>query len=193
VQSYLVRQERHRALLSGLRNAGAVDLGLLPLTAPVKEAGIELGFAETALRRAIELDPALVEARIRLAHVLGERDKAAEGAVLAREALATPLPPFLGYYGAMVLGRNEERLGHAAEARAAFERAATLFPQAQAARVAASALDLAAGRVDAALASIMAVLGPDAPPDRTDPWLWCYRVHEPQALILLDGLRAMVR
>ena len=76
---------------------------------------------------------ALVEARIRLAHVLGEMGKADEGAALARDALAKPLPPFLDDYGAMVLGRNEARLGRAAEARAAFDRAATLFPHAQAA------------------------------------------------------------
>ena len=125
--------------------------------------------------------------------MLGEVGKANEGAALARAALAKPLPPFLDYYGAMVLGRNEARLGHAAEARAAFERAATLFPHAQAARVASSAGDLAAGRAGDALASIMAGIGPDAPADRNNPWAWCYRVHEPQATSLVVDLRAMAR
>jgi hypothetical protein len=193
VQAYVARQQGNNSLMRGMRDAPPVDLGALPITAPIKERGIELGFAEAALRRAIALDPALVEARIRLAHVLGARGQAGEGAALARASLATPLPPFLDYYAAMVLGRNETRLGHDAEARAAFGRAATLFPHAQAARVAASASDLAAGRASDALASILAAIGPDAPADRNDPWTWCYRVHEPQAASLLADLRAMAR
>jgi tetratricopeptide (TPR) repeat protein len=194
VQSYLARQRRSSSLTpQQLLDGSSDDTAAEPLTASVKATSVELGFAEGALRRAIELDPALVEARIRLAHVLGEVGKASEAAALARAALAKPLPPFLDYYGAMVLGRIEARLGHAAEARAAFERAATLFPHAQSARVASSASDLAAGRAGDALASIMAGIGPDAPADRNDPWAWCYRVHEPQATSLVVDLRAMAR
>jgi hypothetical protein len=194
VQSYLARQRRSSSRMpQQLLDGSSDDTAALPLTSSIKETSVELGFAEGALRRAAELDPALVEARIRLAHVLGEVGKAGEAAALARDALAKPLPPFLDYYGAMVLGRNETRLGRAAAAQAAFERAATLFPHAQAARVASSASALAAGRAGDALASIMAGIGPDAPADRNDPWAWCYRVHEPQATSLVADLRAMAQ
>jgi tetratricopeptide (TPR) repeat protein len=194
VQGYLARQRRRDAMMRGtVRDDGDGDPFGQPLIAVIKPAGLELEFAEGALRRAMTLDPTLVEARLRLAHVLGELGKAEESVTLARAALATPLPPFLDYYGAMVLGRNEARLGRAVEARAAFARASGVFPHAQSARVASSANDLAAGRAQDALASMMAGIGPGAPPDRNDPWTWCYRVHEPQATELVTDLRARAR
>jgi tetratricopeptide (TPR) repeat protein len=208
VQSYLIRLRRgnttptepstsgvYRDSAGNLRDGGlgtAVNSTHLPLEAAIKETGVELGFAEGALRRALALDPALTEARIRLAHVLGARGNSAEAVPLAREALAKPLPPFLEYYGAMVLGRNAERLGDAAEAKAAYDRAVAVFPHAQAARVAASRLALDAGRREDAVASILAGIGPDAPDNRDDPWAWYYRLHEPQATELVVELRASV-
>jgi tetratricopeptide (TPR) repeat protein len=207
VQGYMARVRRGDSLQSATGGmyrdaAGNLrDLGVassenstnLPVTSAVKETGVELGFAEGALRRAFALDPSLAEARIRLAHVLGARGKPADAVALAREALAKPLPPFLEYYGAMVLGQNAERLGNAAEAGAAYDRAVAVFPHAQAARVAASRAALSAGRREEAVAAIVEAIGPDAPPDREDPWAWYYRLHEPQATSLVVELRARVR
>lgn len=158
----------------------------------VGKPAAELGMAEGVLRRALGIDPALVEARIRLAHVVGERGRPDEAVALAREALAGPLPRFLEYYGAMILGQNAGRLGDAAAAKAAFDRAATVFPYAQAARVASSQAALAAGRSEEAVAAILAAIGPDAPADRRDPWAWYHRLHEPQAASLVVELRASV-
>ena len=193
VQTYVARQRRRQ--MRGVVRDEDVDAfsANVASTAAIQSAGLELDFAEAALRRAMALDPSLVEARIRLAHVLEARGKAEEGAALAREALATPLPPFLDYYGAMVLGRNEAQLGHAAEARAAFARAVAVFPHAQSARVASSASELAEGRAGDALAAILAGIGPDAPASRGDPWAWCFRRHEPQASDLVTDLRARAR
>ena len=214
VQSYMIRVRRgdpaleigpttkgvYRDSLGNLRDSGSDSTAQstaqstnLPLMAAIKETGIELGFAEAALRRALALDPSLAEARIRLAHVLGARGNTADAVALARDALTKPLPPFLEYYAAMVLGRNLEHRGDAAEARAAYDRAVAVFPHAQAARVAASRGALAAGRREEAVAAILTGIGPDAPDDRNDPWAWYYRLHEPQATSLVAELRASVR
>ena len=211
VQSYMVRLRRgveepsaepvtkgvYRDALGNLRDSGSGEASVAstfhPLAAAVKETGVELGFAEGALRRALALDPSLAEARIRLAHVLGARGNTADAVALAGEALAKPLPPFLEYYGAMVLGRYLEHRGDAAEAKAAYDRAVAVFPYAQAARVAASRGTLAAGRREEAVTDILAGIGPDAPADRQDPWAWYYRLHEPQATSLVVELRASVR
>ena len=121
----------------------------------------ELGHAERALRRALAIDPALVEARIRLAHVLDARGKSGEASALARKALEAPLPAFLEYYGAMVLGRSEARLGHQAEAYEAFARAARCYPGAQSAQVALSHVLLLEGRAEQAFETVARAIGPD--------------------------------
>ena len=160
---------------------------------PIRPAGVELGLAEQAFRRALQIDPALVEARIRLAHVVVDRGRPEEGAALAREALATPLPVFLDYYAAMVLGRSEARIGHATQARAAFERAASRYPGDQAAHTALSHVDLLEDRLPEGLDTVLRSLSPDSTGDRTDPWSSYFRWHEPDAKSRLEDLRRSVQ
>jgi tetratricopeptide (TPR) repeat protein len=179
VQSYLAQARQPRG---GMPNR-------FVQTVAIAETDTELGHAERALRRALAIDPSLVEARIRLAHVLGERGRAGDAAALVQQALASPLPPFLEYYGAMVLGRNEVRLGRRAEARAAYERAVARYPRSQAVRVALSHLDLTEGRPGDGIAALMQALGPGAPAQADDPWSWYFRRHEPDAQARLDELR----
>jgi hypothetical protein len=74
---------------------------------------------------ALALDPTLEEARIRLAHVVGDRGKIDDAVALADEALATSLPPFLEIYAALTgwprFGRrsNDSRAPGAARGGAA--------------------------------------------------------------------------
>jgi tetratricopeptide (TPR) repeat protein len=164
-----------------------------PGQSPIGSADEELGRAEQAFRRALAIDPTLVEARIRLAHVVGDRGKADEASALTREALAAALPAFLDYYGAMILGRNEARLGHAGEARAAFARAASHYPGDQAAQVALSQVGLVEGRASEGLDAVVTALGHGAPADETGPWLSYFRRHEPDAASRLDDLRRSVK
>jgi tetratricopeptide (TPR) repeat protein len=179
VQSYLAR---FRGMQRGQTDRFVVYVS-------IEDADAELGLAARALRRAVAIDPSLVEARIRLAHVQGARGKPADAIPLAREALASPLPPFLEYYGAMVLGRAEARLGRHAEARAAFERAVTRYPHSHAAQVALSQVGLAEGRTADGVAALMRALGPGAPEKADDPWSWYFRLHAPDAQHYLDDLR----
>jgi len=188
VQSYIALLRRR------YENAGMPNAEIMPASVAVARADVELGLAENALRRAVALDPSLVEARIRLAHVVGDRGKSAEAVALARAALENPLSGFLDYYGAMVLGRNEMRLGHVAEARAAFERAAARYPDDQAAQVALSHVDLVEGRSAEGLETAVRALGRVAPTGAEDePWSWYFRRHEPDAESRLDDLRRSLK
>ena len=154
---------------------------------------IELRLAASDLRRALDVDPQLVEARIRLAHVLAAQGRHEDAAALIRPAMASPLPPFLDYYGSLVLGRAEERLGRLPEAQAAFERAARGFPDAQAARVALSRLSLIQGRAGDGLAAVVDASRAGASEEAADPWWSYFRRHEPDSASLLAELRASAR
>lgn len=158
----------------------------------VRDSDTELGLAEAGFRRALEMEPALVEARIRLAHVVALRGRAEEAVALAREALARPLPPFLEFYAAMVLGRAEMALGRAAEARAAFDRAAARYPKAQSPRVALTHVALIEGRTTDGVETALQ-FGRRWRDEISDPWHWYFRIHEPTAQSQLAALRASVR
>jgi tetratricopeptide (TPR) repeat protein len=160
---------------------------------PLASAG-ELARAEEDLRRALTLDPTLVEARVRLAHVVGERGGAAEAVALAQEALRVALPPFFETYATLVLGRNLARVGRFEEAGRAFDRAAALAPATQAPRIGRAYAALALGRPRDALTALTAILGPDRAVAQTEePWSLYYRVSDPAAPAQLAALRAEVK
>jgi tetratricopeptide (TPR) repeat protein len=149
----------------------------------------ELKTAETMLQRAVQIDPSFPEAHLHFGHVLLARGKPQE-AVVELKATVTQ-DPLLRYYAQMFLGAAEEALSHPDLARAAYERAAALFPRAQSPALALSALY--AGRSDRAAART--AIGPafDLPvaaEDGDDPW-WRYRtVQGRSAGDLLARLRA---
>ena len=156
-------------------------------------ASVELARAETALRRALELDPALAEARIRLAHVAGDLGHPGEAVALVKEALRARLPPFFESYATLILGRNQARVGSLEEARIAFDRAAALAPTAQAPRIGRLQVALAAGRPADALSALTDVLGPEhSIPTDTEEWAIYFRVHDPVAAVQLAALRSEV-
>lgn len=183
---------RVQAYLAPFRNAyGALPPRLQMLA--IDKAETELATAERALRRALAIDADLAEARIRLAHVMDARGRSAEAATSMRDVLASPLPAFLEYYAAMVLGRAEARLGRHAVARAAFDRATSRYPHSQAAQVALSHANLAEGRANEGVAALMEALGPAAADADDDPWAFYFRDHDPDATSRYDEFRRSVR
>jgi len=166
---------------------------LPPVKFRVLDTTTELGIAEGSLRHALALDPTLVEARIRLAHVASDRGRPEEAVALAREALSGPLPPFLEYYAAMVLGRGQVALGRAPDARAAFERAAARFPKAQSAQVGLTHVALIDGRTSDGVETAIHALSKGWRDENIDPWDWYFRLHEPDAQHQLAALRASVQ
>jgi tetratricopeptide (TPR) repeat protein len=154
LQQFVRRRNNGRPALLVRRQAGG-GAGAQP---PGPTAAVwERQIAEAAFRRALALDPALDEARIRLAHVV-DRGKVDEAVALAEAALATPLPPFFETYAALVPGRNQARAGRFDEARAAVERAAALAPDAQAPRIGLAQVALAHRRAADAHAGLATAL-----------------------------------
>jgi len=84
----------------------------------------------------------------------------------------------LRYYGELFLGGAEEGAGHYDESRAAYERAAALFPTAQSPLLGLSELARRRGDRRSALDAMQKVF--ELPPlenDRIDPW-WTYHVFQ---------------
>ena len=149
----------------------------------------QLEAAAREFRRAIAADPAVPEARIRLAHVLGALGDDQEAAAAVRPVLAAPLAPFLEFYAGMVLGRAEEHLARYPEAGAAYARAAAMFPSAPSARIGRSRAALGEGRVADALAVITEITTAGSVAD-DDPWLRYLQHHEPDGPSMLEAWRA---
>jgi len=171
------------------RHGASTELSMRLGPVPTSNATrVELGVARRELRRAMTLDPTLHEARIRLAHVLSRLGDDREAVEVVRSTLEAPLPPFLEFYAALILGRSEEQLGHYDEAGVAYARAAARFPGAPSAEIGRSRVALAQGRAPDALKILVEVVGPLST-GQQDPWSY-YWQHDPDADTLLEAWRA---
>jgi Flp pilus assembly protein TadD len=142
----------------------------------VPAEGPALRDAETLFRRALTSNPHLVEARLRLGHVLFIRGRLREAADELRQAVMAMDEPPLVYVGVLLLGAAEEGLGHFEDARDQYARAAALHPSAQSPYLALSALATLRGDRAGALKEIQHMFDlPGDPPGRDDPW-WDYRI-----------------
>jgi hypothetical protein len=184
-----------RRSTEGLGRAPVASRSGPPATGPARLSNVtkvELGIARRELQRAVTLDPALHEARIRLAHVLSELGNDREAADVVRPALEAELPPFLEFYAALILGRSEEQLGRFDEAGVAYTRAAARFPGAESAEVGRSRVALAQGRAPDALKILVDAIGPYST-EQPDPWLDYLKRHDPDSDTLLKAWRAGVK
>ena len=141
----------------------------------MQAAGPELAAAERLFRRALERDPTLVEARVRLARVLRQRGRLDEAATLLRAAVASSLETPLGYYAQLFLGDVEEALGRDDAAGAAYRAAALLMPDAQSPHLALAGLERRAGRREAAQAQMAALLAVAHDAEGADPVVGLHR------------------
>jgi tetratricopeptide (TPR) repeat protein len=155
----------------------------------VKDEGAELRLAEQLYKRALDRNPELVEARIRLGRVLGLRGRHDEAIEQLKQGLTTS-EPLLQYYANLFLGGEFEALGNGTEARQSYERAAAIEPLAQSplfglSRLADQAGDRAAARE--VIARVLELSPNDY--ERTDPW-WVYEVAQSRDV---DRLLADIR
>lgn len=170
---------RVQSLARSIETSGDAKHGIERAESELKEAG-------KLYRRALDAEPSLVEARIRLGrvlHLLGRHEQAArelQQAVASLGAGSTPAEDehLLAYYGELFLGASNDALGRDEAARAAYERASALYPDAPSPRLALSRLALRDGRHDEAVAqALQALRRPAADRDRDDPW-WRYHLAQ---------------
>jgi tetratricopeptide (TPR) repeat protein len=152
----------------------------------------ELQRAERYFRDSLQRRPAMIEARLHLGQVLGrigQHDEAAAELRSVVAALGDDPDPIRTYYAQLILGREEAALGRRDAARACFEAALVVYPDAQSPRLALSALARDGADRAEALRALRSI-GRLDPDERRDPW-WIYTIaHGRHADRLLAELRA---
>jgi tetratricopeptide (TPR) repeat protein len=178
-------------VFAGVRTQSAIRSMDAPrgVTFDVREEGAELRLAEQLYKRALERNPRLVEARIRLGRVLGRRGRHEEAIDQLRQGRAAEAP-VLQFYAHLFLADGFEALGKDDEARQSYEQAAALAPTAQSALFGLSRIAEKAGDRAAARELIARVVKlPPSEEARPDPW-WVYEIVQARGV---DGLLADLR
>jgi hypothetical protein len=153
-----------------------IQSAILGIKSEIGSVESESRQAEKCFRQAVALDPAFVEARLRLGLALASVDRHEDAAAELRAAAASAREPILQYFASLLLGREEQALGHRDAARSAFEHAASLYPRAQSPYLALSQLARRSGDKAGARRAFLPVLNlPARESDREDPW-WDYYI-----------------
>jgi len=183
----------HHAVYATPRIQHALQTLVLPqgYFMDAKSGSAELRLARTLLQRVVAIDPLFTEARLRLGRILalGGELADAERELTAAETAVTD--DSNRYYAALFVGAVEEAQGRFDDARAAYDRAARLFPLAQSPLIAIAQLARRRGDRPGALqaATQLFALPPEID-DRRDPW-WVYDIW--QARSADDRLAAVRR
>jgi tetratricopeptide (TPR) repeat protein len=149
--------------------------------------------AEASYRRALDVQPGLFDARLRLGRMLLERsqfDEALAQITRASEGAASPKERYLAQ---LFLGRVHAGAGRWREAVAAYTSAAGLLPDCQSPKLALSHALLKLGAKDEALAEVRIALERSNRARCDDPW-WEYEFgYGRRADALFDELREGLR
>ncbi len=147
--------------------------------------------AERLYRRALAIDPSLIEARVRLARLLDLRKQYNDAARELKTALAGGPAGVVGFHAHLFAGRTAQASGQPGEAMVHYKAARSLFPDAQSALLALSQLSLLGADVPEALAPLER-LGGRSEVFTADPWWQYYLCAGRQADDLLTSLWAAV-
>jgi tetratricopeptide (TPR) repeat protein len=143
-------------------------------SAAVSTARGELVRAERFFRDAVTQRPDHVAARVHHARVLSELGRHQEASEELGRAIDGGASGEVLYFAHLFLGHAEEALGRAQAARAAFERASAMYPNAQSPHLALSQIARRAGDRSAAQRELQVIAGlPADDRAREDPW-WSY-------------------
>jgi VWFA-related protein len=157
----------------------------------------ELKKAEELFRRALEVDPAFVEARIRLGRVLDLLGQPEQAVLELRQAVATllsdddstasPDATLMLYFAEMFFGAAAEELDERDRARASYARASELYPDAPSPKLAMSQLALRGNDHAAALDAVERALEPPGR-EHDDPWWRYHTVQGRDAAVWFERL-----
>jgi tetratricopeptide (TPR) repeat protein len=179
----------HEKLASPAVQAAAEEMRDKGMNVGVESRRIELERAERFFRQALTLAPGAADARLRLGRTLGELGRHEEAAAELRRVRDGEGGRQRRYLVELFLGREEQQLGRADEARRHFENAAALYPDAQSPRLALSLLARKAGDRKNALLAIQPIPPAIAENDVSDPF-WSYdEYHLIDADALLEQMR----
>lgn len=131
--------------------------------------GDQLRRAEGFYRRALEEDAGRVEARLRLANVLGEMGRHAEAVAELTRVPTESVDVWVAYCAQLILGQQEEALGRFEAARRAYRGALRFSPRARSVHLALSHLARRQGDRASAVARLSDMLRFPAQND-DDPW-----------------------
>lgn len=165
---------------------------LLPRGATVSfgSRDAELRLARQYFEKALERNPGLAEARLRLGRVTGLQGNHRKAIAELQTAAASLADPQHLYYASLFLGREYSMTVQAQAAREQYERAAALYPSAQSPLLAISQLAFDGSDTEGALRALQRVFALQVK-DRwnDDPW-WVYDIaHFRNAPELVDGMR----
>jgi tetratricopeptide (TPR) repeat protein len=147
--------------------------------------------AEHFYRRALELDPALLEARLRLGALLVDTESTAAQIEL-RQVLAQAREPRQRYLAFLFLGQIEEKAGRHDRAIGLYARALAAWPRSQVARIALGNAQDESGDVAPAQALIVAFFGHATSEREQDPWSGYFNGQKDEGLRMLDDMRGRV-
>jgi len=134
----------------------------------------ELKQARELYLKAIEEDPDVAEAHLRLGRVLGLLGHPPQAIVELRHAAALSQDRQLSYYASLYLGYEFEMISRFKEARDQYERAAMLYPSAQSPLLALSHLSLSEDNTADAIKTIQEVFTLPRINRKEDDPLWIY-------------------
>ena len=179
-------------LMQNFARVTAVSQGV-PISG-IDDQRTELRRAEGLLRRALVLEPAFLETRLRLARVLIEQGKHDEGRSLAEQVAAKATDPTMQYYALLFAGDALFSVGRTADAGKSYQRAIDLFPNAQAARLGLASALRAIGDTAQALDVLMPTIAkPRSTREGDDPWWEYYDGDATQMEALFEELLAPFR
>jgi tetratricopeptide (TPR) repeat protein len=150
--------------------------------------------ASRHFRRAVELNPEMVDARLRLGRVLVLMGREDDGVTELQRALADASRPEWQYDASLMLGRAAGARGRLDAARQRFEAAEALYPRAQAPKLALARLAGSQGEVRRQADRVSAALSLDRERQQDDdPWWTYHQGIGRDAGDLLERLRRRVR
>ncbi len=150
----------------------------------------ELHKSEVLFKRALAANASLVDAHLRLGHVLALLGRPHEAEPELREAIMSATTDLTRYYGELFLARVEESTGDLDAAARGYERASSLFPNAQSPLVGMAALASRRGDRRATLIEAEKLFAlPRDEEESRDPWWVYYIAQDLNADDLVDDVR----
>jgi hypothetical protein len=150
----------------------------------------ELHKSEALFKRALAANASLVDAHLRLGHVLALLGRPHEAEPELREAIMSATTDLTRYYGELFLARVEESTGDLDAAARGYERASSFFPNAQSPLVGMAALARRRGDRRATLIAAEKLFAlPRDEEESRDPWWVYYIAQDLNADDLVDDVR----